>query len=52
MAGEIGSLELGKKADLVVLSEDLYEIDPDNISDVQVLYTIMNGELTYDHEAE
>ena len=48
MDDEIGSLEVGKKADLVVLAENLYEIDPDDISEVEVLYTMMGGRLTYD----
>lgn len=52
MADQIGSLEVGKKADLVVLSENLYEIDPNDISEVEVLYTIMNGELTWDHTVQ
>ncbi len=46
---EIGSLEVGKLADLVVLSENLYEIDPNTIHEVDVLYTMMNGELVFDH---
>ncbi|WP_170386876.1 amidohydrolase [Ruegeria atlantica] len=46
---EIGSIEVGKLADLVVLSENLYEIDPSTIHDVEVLYTIMDGNLTWDH---
>ncbi|MES0827710.1 amidohydrolase [Ruegeria sp. SCP11] len=46
---EIGSIEVGKLADLVVLSENLYEIDPSTIHEVEVLYTIMDGNLTWDH---
>lgn len=49
---EVGSLEVGKKADLVVLSENLYDIDPNDISEVEVLYTMMGGKLTYDRTAE
>lgn len=49
---EVGSLVVGKKADLVVLSENLYEIDPNDISEVDVLYTMMGGKLTYDSTAE
>ncbi len=49
---EIGSIEVGKLADLVVLAENLYEIDSSTIHEVEVLYTIMNGQLTYDYEAE
>ncbi|MGI9402707.1 MAG: amidohydrolase [Rhizobiaceae bacterium] len=49
---EVGSLEAGKKADLVVLSENLYEIDPGTIHEVDVLYTMMGGRLTWQHDAE
>ncbi|MCR9089306.1 MAG: amidohydrolase [Rhodobacteraceae bacterium] len=49
---EVGSLEVGKKADLVVLSENLYKIDPSTIHEVDVLYTMMNGRLTWDYSAE
>ncbi|MFY0661438.1 MAG: amidohydrolase [Shimia sp.] len=52
MENVIGSLEVGKLADLVVLDENLYEVDPDMISEVKVLYTMMDGELTWDHTAE
>lgn len=45
----IGSLEVGKRADLVVLAENLYDIDPNDISEVEVLYTIMDGKVTWDH---
>ena len=48
MDKEIGSLEVGKKADIVVLDQDLFEVEPEAISDVQVLYTIMGGELTFE----
>lgn len=52
MDDEIGSLEVGKKADLVVLDKNLYDIDPNAISEVDVLYTMMGGKLTYDSTAE
>ena len=44
---EIGSLEVGKKADLVILSENLLEIDANDISEVDVLYTFMGGQLVH-----
>ena len=47
MSEEVGSLTLGKKADLVVLNQNLFKIDPNEISEVEVLYTIMDGELVY-----
>jgi hypothetical protein len=38
-----GSIEPGKLADLVVLSDDIFSIDPVKIADTQVLATIFNG---------
>ena len=40
---EIGTLEVGKLADLVVLAADPREVEPDRIGDIQVLETWMNG---------
>lgn len=48
----VGSLEVGKKADLVVLAEDLYEIDPNEISEVEVHYTVMDGKVTWDNSVK
>lgn len=42
-----GSLTPGKLADIVVLSEDLYTIKPDDIPDVAVTATIVGGRLVY-----
>ena len=38
-----GTLELGKLADLVVLDQDLFAIDPDTFPQVKVLETVLNG---------
>jgi predicted amidohydrolase YtcJ len=40
---EIGSLESGKFADLVVLEDDPREVEPTAISDIRVSETWMNG---------
>jgi predicted amidohydrolase YtcJ len=48
---ERGTLEVGKFADFVVLSENILEIDPTRISETLVLKTIMNGRITYDNDA-
>jgi predicted amidohydrolase YtcJ len=45
---ELGSLEKGKAADMVVLNRDLFEIDPDSIIDTKVVYTIFGGKIVYD----
>lgn len=44
-----GTLEAGKLADMVLLSEDLLTIDPERIMDVEVEKTWIGGELV--HEA-
>ena len=43
-----GTLEVGKFADFVVLSDNILEIDPTQISETQVLKTVMNGNVTFD----
>jgi hypothetical protein len=42
-----GSLEPGKFADMIVLSDDLLTIDPEQIMDVAIEQTWVNGELVY-----
>lgn len=42
-----GSLEPGKFADMIVLSEDLLTIDPERIIDVEVEQTYVAGQLVY-----
>ncbi len=43
-----GSLEIGKYADLVVLSENLIECSDEDILKAKVLYTIVDGEVRYE----
>ena len=42
-----GTLEPGKYADMIVLSDDILNIDAEQILEVEVLQTYMNGELVY-----
>lgn len=42
-----GSIEVGKLADFIILSDDLYEIDPNSIKDIKVLEVYVDGELAY-----
>lgn len=44
----LGSLEKGKLADLVVLSENLFEIHTSDIGNVEVDMTLVDGEMVYD----
>ncbi len=43
MEGEVGSIEVGKRADLAVLDQNLFAIDPRAISDTRVLLTLFEG---------
>jgi len=43
-----GSIEVGKLADLVVLSDDILTLDPVKIKAVKVDMTIFDGEIIYD----
>jgi predicted amidohydrolase YtcJ len=45
-----GSIEPGKLADLVVLSEDIFSIDPVKIADTKVWMTIFDGRVVVDPE--
>jgi hypothetical protein len=43
----VGTLEVGKSADLIVIDQDLFSIEPLKISDTRVLRTYLNGKLVY-----
>jgi len=42
-----GSLEPGKLADLIVVSQDLFKVDPMKISETKVLLTMVGGRVVY-----
>jgi predicted amidohydrolase YtcJ len=42
-----GSLELGKVADLIITSQDLFKIEPNQIADTEVLLTMVGGKAVY-----
>lgn len=42
-----GSIEIGKDADIVILSDDIMKIDEELIPEVKVVRTIINGEIVY-----
>lgn len=43
----LGSLEVGKLADFVVLSRDIMSVPPDQILSTQVLATVIDGDVIY-----
>lgn len=44
---EVGSLEIGKKADLIVLDQNLFDIPAEKIAEVEVLLTMIEGVIVY-----
>jgi len=44
---ELGSIEPGKLADLVVLSEDLLAVEPDRIREVRAAMTVVGGRIVH-----
>jgi len=47
MEDKIGSIELGKLADIVVLDQNIFEVDPYSIHKTNVVMTVLNGEVIY-----
>jgi predicted amidohydrolase YtcJ len=46
-----GSLEPGKMADLIVLAQDLFKIEPTDIAKTEVLLTMVGGKVVYQSSA-
>ena len=49
---EKGSITRGKLADMVLLSDDIFTIDPVKIRDVTILKTIAGGRVVWDTSTE
>jgi predicted amidohydrolase YtcJ len=47
---EKGSITPGKLADMVVLTDDIFSIDPAKIRDVKVVKTIVGGKMVWDQD--
>lgn len=45
---EVGSLEVGKYADFIIIDKDIFSVDPIDIEDTKVLKTFFNGKLVYE----
>lgn len=45
---EKGSLEVGKLADFVMTSDDIFEIDPVKIRDIKVAMTVVGGKVVFE----
>lgn len=44
----IGSMDVGKLADLVVLEKNLFEVAPHDIHKTRVVMTVMNGQVRHE----
>lgn len=47
-----GSIEIGKLADMVVLSRDIFEVNPEEILNTKVEYTIVGAKISTNFERE
>jgi hypothetical protein len=47
-----GSIEAGKRADFVILSEDPTAVNPETLAEIDVLVTIKDGEVVYEANGE
>jgi len=45
--GRVGSIEIGKQADIVILDRNLFEIPASEINEVQVVMTLIDGEIVF-----
>lgn len=45
--GSLGSLVPGKRADYVILSQDIMKVPFDKISETKVLATVIDGKVVY-----
>jgi predicted amidohydrolase YtcJ len=45
--GQVGTLQVGKRANMIVLNQNVVKIDPSRISETKVLKTIIDGKIVY-----
>src|SRR5262249_12934484 len=46
----LGTLEVGKEADLAVLSQDIFSVNPQEISKARVVMTMVGGRVVFEAE--
>jgi predicted amidohydrolase YtcJ len=49
---DLGSVEVGKHADMIMLDQNPFEVDAEKISDTKVLQTILGGRVVFDRNSE
>lgn len=45
---ELGTLEQGKFADVIVIDKNLFTAKPQEVKEAQVLLTVMDGKIVYE----
>jgi len=48
LENDVGSIEVGKRADMIILDKNLFEIPEADIDSTKVLQTIFDGDVVYD----
>ena len=48
MEDDIGSIEVGKLADIVVLDQNIFKVDPYSIHKTNVVMTLLGGEVIFE----
>lgn len=48
MEDMVGTIEVGKKADIVVLDQNILEVEPTQINEAKVVYTVSDGRIVYE----
>ena len=43
----LGTIEVGKLADIVILERNLFDVESDDIADTRILATMMDGQFTH-----
>ncbi|WP_339316517.1 amidohydrolase family protein [Paenibacillus sp. FSL R10-2734] len=46
---DVGTIELGKRADFAILAEDPTTTDPLNLKDISIVGTLIDGQIVYDN---
>ncbi|MEJ2136073.1 MAG: amidohydrolase [Desulfofustis sp.] len=46
--GKTGSIEVGKFADMIVLDQNIFEIEPTKIGETKVLQTVLDGKVVFE----
>ncbi len=48
----VGSIEVGKRADLVVASQDLFKVEKNQVHETEALITMLAGEVVFERDGE